>query len=460
MSENFEFVKERDQQLYNKLICGEKDLKINFINSVRNLREAFESFINSICIKFPEIENELNQQATTVSLADRIRFLTDTCALSSINSRFRGLSVRNITDQELYYHQGGDSRLFESRIKRREARRRIRHDTDFIRIVCNDYSHSNPSEHVFIRTYETALDAYRYFHRILRRYYCTSNGINDFSEDLIPLGKYNVEMSVTPANTAATKCEREYLTTYQRSVNLGELGIGWAIICEYRKENVDTNFISRDNDAQTLAANRVPGINRPVPVADLNNNNTPFYIIAYEFPRKPHPIADVFDRLTPKDKYDIAVQVARYFKQLHDAKIYHRMLNYECIYLYQGEEGRWNPVVTKFNFSKIDIDLRTVYDNATRAVDLLHAGESKYIAPEWAADPNRKNWEKVDIYSLGVFLADLYSGRILDSLDSFFETPNADNSVIYEMIDMMTSADSQDRPTAHDVYEILEGYRG
>lgn len=139
------------------------------------------------------------------------------------------------------------------------------------------------------------------------------------------------------------------------------------------------------------------------------------------------------------------------------------MFNYNCVYLCDysdvSEYGEWLPAITKFDFSKIDDSrVKTVIASATTAVEKLNPKEMKYISPEWASNPTRSSWEKVDIYSLGMLLVDIFSGKILDTVDDFFEMDDLEskvNNTILLLIDDMLSNDVQSRPTANEVYQTL-----
>lgn len=474
MSKNFGFVKGYSAKLYNDIAKAESLIKTDYVSAGKELRNAFETFISGLVNnKYPEIG-----KSTSKKLYDRINALTID-SKSDSKMPYQVLTFAQISDDELFRCKEDNTicaRKFNKDIKKYwikdKIRESVRNEADFVRIVGNDCTHPDPKGWTFKRTYENVVDAFRYFHRILRNYYIReykAKNIPAFNEDIIPIDRFSILSGYKPSDAERTGCRREYIGKYIENPRFPDEGVQWAIIREYRKEKIDENFVSRGYDTQVLARKDYSGIPvgmaRIKPITQYSDKNSPFYSIAYIFQRQPMPLAEALENLSDNNKYDIAIKVADCFRNLHNSKspIYHRMFNYNCVYLCDysdvSEYGEWLPAITKFDFSKIDDSrVKTVIASATTAVEKLNPKEMKYISPEWASNPTRSNWEKVDIYSLGMLFVDIFSGKILDTVDDFFEMDDLEskvNNTILLLIDDMLSNDIQSRPTANEVYQTL-----
>ena len=471
MSGNFEFLKKYNKEVFKLVSAGERSLKTDIIFAGTSLRKALERFVNDIAISFPEVKTiakKLPDGTTTHNLINIMRIDINSM---DVNEPYKVFSFNRITDDELFKCRE-DNKLCNRKYEifnRAMIRRRIYDEADFVRIMGNDFTHENPKDRMFKRTYENILDAYRYFHRMLKNYYCKKQSVPDFKEDCIPIGNFEILSCCLPNDANITCCRREYVGKYIESDRFLNETSNWAIIREYRKEKMDENFLLRGYDSQILAKKDISGVpvgmTRIEVLSKFSNEKSPFYIIAYVFQRRPVPLAEVLSSLSDSNKYSIAIKIADCFRNLHNSKspIYHRMFNYNCVYLCdytdEKEYGEWLPAIVKFDFSKIeDSRVKTVFAPAQNAVECLNNKEGKYISPEWKSNPTCSNWEKVDIYALGVLLADIFSNKILDTVDEFFDIENLEDKIdntILILIDEMLSNDVKQRPNANTVYQIL-----
>lgn len=469
MKGNFEFVKKFDNEIYTLISDGEKNLKIHVPFAGKALREAFERFIKYIVMKYPGIDKGIKAETGKkfVSLHERIKFLSSQEMIDKYNINCKALELTPLSVDDVLWCVRDDKRA------RREFQnpylaKTIKTDADYVRKIGNDCTHEDMKERTLKRTYTNVLDGYKYFYQILKNYFCKTNGLPAFDADIVPIGNYYIESSCIPSDYASTHCRHEYLAKAIASDNIGKTRYEWAIIREYSKENMDSNFLERGLDAQICADTGISGAPTGMamvqPITRIDDENAPFYIIAYLFKRRPYPLAEVIDRLTDENKYDICIRIADCFRNLHNSEIpiYHRMLNYNCIYLCDFTDTRYNmwlPAVTKFNFSKVeDACALTVITNLTNAMPWLSPEEAKYTSPEWKSNPLKSNWEKVDVYAMGVLFADIIGGKIMKCLDDFGKLDGfADtvNESILILIDDMTSEDIYDRPNAEEIYRCL-----
>lgn len=139
------------------------------------------------------------------------------------------------------------------------------------------------------------------------------------------------------------------------------------------------------------------------------------------------------------------------------------MFNYRCIKV--GKKGdSFIPYVTGFNFAKVEDQsnpVATVIAYASNARDKGKADQksAKYIPGEWeyaSEIGTEMDWEKVDVYSLGVFLCDMLSGRIHDHLLSEQEMKGLIPDPLISLILRMVSEDIYERPSCRDALQEME----
>lgn len=483
MLDNFGFIKQYDQKLYDAIHEAEQEIKRDYVEAGARLRKnVIEYFVRNF-IETNNLKTELSQFCASATpklepstLFSQMRFLTNRRAIRELNNpNIRALvcmhKTRNgfidykvnakytdINGQELYRKIEPDDREIDAFL--------------FLRWVGNACSHSNDNSDnpIIHRTYENIVEAFRIAYHIFACHFGDNAKYGKYREDRIPIGKYNIEKAFVPSDSLRTGCIMEYEAVKEESGRFE-----WAIIREYQKNTVDKNFFLRGYDTTIFTKYQL--IDMPAPMIAVENLTqfdselSQYYTVAYTFTRKPQKLSDIIKEIDFKNRYDMCLRIAKCFEELHtgDKPLYHRMLNYNCIYTLDCRDvGRgWVASVLKFDFSKIPDkgEENTVFYNAWNAQGkITEESEKKYLAPEWAEDNRNAEWEKVDIYSLGVLFCDILSGGILKNTaaleNSFREMLDSgvDREVV-ETIFNMTAEMVDDRPIIEDVVSVLKKHR-
>lgn len=423
---NFKFVKEYDEEFYNQIVEAETKAKINVEDAGVALRKSLERLCNikiSECgLNANEIKEKLGKHYQyDLQLTDKIEFLK----ISKINQLPKQFIQ---TEDKIYFTNKS--------IKPRKI-----HKIDFIRKFCNLCAHEENEKNQLVINYDNLLLCFKYYHDLLKIYISNKPIFDNFKEDSMPIGKYylNHIMPISNEEKKITGCESEYMMKCISSKNINLEN--WAIVRVYRKEKLDKNFISRPNDTflntQRRLGNAPTGINPIEVISHLDNDKSPFYIIAYQFDVEPYKLEDVLEKLNINERYNICYQIAECFESLHNSKrpIYHRMLTRNAIYLcdYSDQDAGWMAAVTKFHFSKIDTNnINTVFNNAVNAFDFIELIDKKYLRKPLEETDSNTNWAKWDIYSMGILFREILVGSIEKDIidDDRLKTTGVSNELI------------------------------
>ncbi len=206
---------------------------------------------------------------------------------------------------------------------------------------------------------------------------------------------------------------------------------------------------------------------RPVEISTIENQGSPFYIVAYHFQEKPlAPSDELLQSLDMKSRLFICGELAQCLAELHQMGIYHRLLSHASMYVcdYSARGKGWRPHLVKFDFAKLVAKgegdaLATVKAQTKEAKEkITDRSIRKYIPEDW----DLENWEKVDVYSLGILFCDILSGVIspdyesmikaMQSLRKSKEIPDGLLNVIGAMISRAVAK----RPAMADVHRVLQ----
>ena len=204
----------------------------------------------------------------------------------------------------------------------------------------------------------------------------------------------------------------------------------------------------------------------PAEISTIENTKSSFYIVAYHFEETPQPLSsELLKTFDMKSRLFICKELARYLAVLHPVKVYQRLLSYESVYICDcSAHGKGlRPYLVKFDFAKIesrDGEMLTIHKQALEAKEVIPFNRiKKYIADDWEDG----NWEKADIYSLGVLFCDILSGAIIknqNKIDHAMEKLNADKQISDELLDFilerMLCRGAEKRPNALEVQHMLE----
>jgi len=298
---------------------------------------------------------------------------------------------------------------------------------------------------------DVILLALRKFHELFKSFFKDNlKGQKIVFQDMnVPIGEYSILTRYIPVDSERSGCIAEY----RAEKTIGRYGTKqiYAVIREYISNEMDSLFLNRNIDAFGEAYEHV--YKEGVSVRNLNDVSEPYanFFVAYEFPDEVVQL-DKFlkkNKLNLKDKIQICKDVAESLYGFHvlESPVYHRMLNHTCIMI-SAEEGMYKPYITKFDFAKItSIKEGTVYRNLSAAEEKETVKFSRYKIDDLSPD---SNWEKIDIYSLGVLFVDIMlngvSSRGIDekTFDDLIDAGISDGML--DIIDEMLSEIPEDRP--------------
>jgi serine/threonine-protein kinase len=125
----------------------------------------------------------------------------------------------------------------------------------------------------------------------------------------------------------------------------------------------------------------------------------------------------------------IAVRISRALEYLHSLKVVHRDIKPANVFLSTSAVGRAPSIVKLGDFGVTKWgDFRAAYATGTLTVSHQQGlGTLKYMSPEQSVRP-REVTVRSDIFSLGITLFELFTGRILPSPHHVFEIMMARNS--------------------------------
>lgn len=489
MYSNFDFMERIDQDLYDKLVAAEKVLYTSKKATGEALRNFWELFSSKLISKYgiyDTIEDYLGGKAP--DLAACLAFLTQPPKGSNPADKFASYNavlvklnqeraqrgqeiIRFFVDKNIpaeftpKYSAQSHSRYFD---KKRNTQRPISLMW-FFRQYCNDCKHE-PVDHkppVFDVSFAQTLDYLTQLHKFLLSYYNIQ--ADKYNDIIILLSKFEItKVDSSPNDNYRSHCFKECAARYYPTTGYAKNFP--AIIRFFRKGDLDANFASRSASVNSLVDKNAcgKGLRQIIELADFNSD-AEFYIIAYVFENEPMPLSSDLLQDTPySTRLEWCREIAWIINNLHtnDPKIFHRMLNHNCIYLTKGkgDSSQQSPSLIKLSFAKIsDDNAPTVFDNAVNAVNVtLHrqSAEPKYIAPEFCnrpeADAVELHWERTDVFSLGMLISDILCGNISQHPHTVAELKIAGvDQRIIEIIARCLGI-AANRPTAAQVLSVLQ----
>lgn len=410
---NFAFMYDIDRDFYKDLIKMERNARIDVLSVGNPLRKALERFV-ALVIGTYRLDSYF---AGYTVLAEKIERLGEpqTLQYAKLTNRDKTfprnelLPFFNETVSYAAFNRSGGEVTFT--------------DTNytFLRKFGNAFSHEGAQTSEPKKNYKNLLRALGLLHKILVAFF----GLQDvpkFDEYKMPIGEYIVDSYTVPEDKNS-KCATEFSS---HSIDRDGNPEFYALLRLYRRTHLDANFMLRNRDCFVVAAREsdtgVPdGMTRMRELTPRDSANE-FYIIAYVFNRQATVLSnEMLAQMTLSQRLELCQRLAQSLASYHDAEnpIYHRLLNYDCIYVSRYKSG-WIPYIVKFDYAKIDMQTRssivTIRAQAAAATkaQMELAIQARYIPREWPEkedeDPN-VDWGKVDVYSLGVLMLDILSGR-------------------------------------------------
>ena len=420
---NFEALRGNCAEAADLLERAESNARLNIQDSGHLLRMGLEAFAKAVLMENPSLRDGLRSD----DLADKLNMLADHSAIPRL-PRQRG--IRYIDDGK-------------------QVKRDVE-GLDFIRDFGNLGSHYEMVRYP-LPNYTNTLLALKLAHSLLCQHY----GISQvrFDEAAMPIGNYHICDCACPADNALSGCDMEYT-----GVELDGAGqpAFYVIIRQYYEHAADETFLLRNYDAnRTLVCRhrrqRPKGIAATIEQlshTDGGDQFTPYYIIAYRFNRRPIALTTKYLRmLTMRQRHQLCGDLIDTMSTLHKAAkpVYLRMLSYESVYICE-EDNECIPYLTKFDFAKVPDSSTVILQMSRRSSGIQEVRRRKYLAPEWndallKTDPD---WEKIDIYALGVLLGDILAGEIRANVVDPYDLEDVSDDIC-EVVSLMTAELPSDR---------------
>lgn len=452
---NFEFIKEYNPKVYKKLNSAEKKARINFRDSGKDIRDALEGFVKTVIERY-DLSRTFPKNS---DLNDKIKGLRDEEFLRKAGYLKKG---ERLEDKPILPNLG---QVTYKLVKGVEEKGDY---YDFIRRFGNACAHPEVKPENVKISYANVIQSLKGFHTLFRNYYKArlSNNMPQFDENLMPIGEYHVYHSYEPMDKLRSKCDREFLAYTLDSEGEKEF---YAVIRLYNKSDLQTYFLQRNHkcfaEASKLSISSVPeGMTKMRVLTPIDSQETTFYVVSYVFNREPFELSDsILAGMTLKQRIKLCCRIANCMYNLHNLEVHieHRMLNYESIFVCKFKD-EWIPYVIKFDFAKIESQTvkQTVLLNAVDAKERIKENKiAKYLPPEWLnmQSPEKLNWAKVDIYSLGILFSDILYGKISEFPVSTERLEEFDLSEeILDLLDCMRADAPDDRYDISFVKEMLD----
>ncbi len=472
MYSNFSFIMKKYPQTYRHLATAEKSIRLN--KAVNEIRYALEKLVEER-LKTLGIGDLFQKYATMhkinkyLSLQDQISICLDVNILKEIGYESKEPVLPKLNDKITCYFMNN-----------RKAELK---EYDFLRIYGNSKGHSKQSNLIKIN-YQLSLKALKVFHKILC-VICNSTQEEQrqqiiFNENMMPIQTsehlYEIDgFNKPPSDAPLSKCQIEFKAHFVQSGSIKRTE--YALIRQYKKSDVDEKFLLRNIDTirkttdERIDDNLPPCMRHPVELSPIENANSPFYIVAYHFPQAPQSLSDaLLKNFDMKTRLSICTDLARCMVELHAMGIYQRMLSYASVYVCDySERGKgWRPHLVKFDFAKLEQkqgkDYGTVMPWVQEAKTKIKDGSiKKYInVKDW----EQEQWEKTDIYALGILFCDILSGRINnnysqmeDAVGELFKAQQLSDEFA-DFLESMLDDNAENRPSAMETQRMMEAEMG
>lgn len=440
---NFDFVEEIYPELYIKIKKAESLAYIDCISAGRDLRDVYEAWLTSL---IDEYNISMNGQ-DRASLNDKRNALMGENKLPQL-SEYKFTSVN------------GDKKSLNGYLVWLKYGNQCSHPEKVL---------DDPD--VTCANLEVVL---RIVHKIFRLEYVRKKGkkaaekIGLFDPNIMPIGDNYVIESYVPLDKPVSNCIREYETcSYNETGRVKKYGI----IRVFRKKDMDEKLLQlRDqeafSEAEAEAGIQFDGNVQVDVLSKMSSSSSDYYVLIYEFSIKPvHLTNAVIAEMTTEERLEFCSQICGIMHRLHtlSTPIYHRNLSFDSIYVCKNKAGKYEPSVIKLECAKIaSEEFGTVIANVQNMQTMIRQQKLlKYAAPEvrmLMQNPSvNVDWEKADIFSLGVLFADILNGLIDANCVPSMKLQKAGVKIqLVQLIDKMRNPNAALRPNAADVKQSLE----
>ena len=440
---NFEFVREVYPDLYTKIAKAESLAYIDCVAAGRNLRDVYELWLSLLIDEYNIALNgnsrtSLNDKRNALKNANRLPQLDD-CRFTSVTGE------RKLLDAYLVWLKFG-----------------------------NQCSHPEKTPDDPDITYGNLEVVLKIVHKIFRQEYIRKMGrqaadkIDLFDSHIMPIDDNYVIKSYVPIDKPVSNCVREYETcSYNETGRINKYGI----VRVFEKRHMDERLLQlRDqeafSEAEAEAGIQFDGNVQVDVLSKLGSTNSDYYVVIYKFSKKPVHLSDtIIGEMSIKDRQELCLQISKILHKFHtlSTPIYHRNLCFDSVYVCRNKHDKYEPSIIKLDCAKIaSEEFGTVITNVRNTQRMIQKQKVlKYAAPEvrMSMQNNTVNvdWEKADIFSLGVLFADILNGQIEANIVPPAKLQKAGVKMqLIQLIDKMHNPSAELRPTAEIINRNLE----
>ena len=295
-----------------------------------------------------------------------------------------------------------------------------------------------------------------------------AKAIPQFNTQIIPIKDNYVIDSYTPLDKPVSNCVREYETcSYGETGRVNKYGI----VRMFKKKDIDEKLLLlRDqeafSEAESEAGIQFDGNVQVEALSKIGSQYNEYYVVIYKFTQRPSRLNDkVISALDISQRVELCKKIARILNSFHtlSTPIYHRNLSFDSIYVCKNKKGILEPTIIKLDCAKIESDeFGTVIANVQNMQTMIQQQKLlKYSAPEVRAlfqgGNVNVNWDKADVFSLGVLFGDILNGQIDPGPVPAMKLQRAGvNMSLIQLIDKMKNPNADLRPNTSTIINYLE----
>lgn len=440
---NFGFVQEIYPDLYKKISEAESLAYLNCVAAGRTLRDVYEKWLTYLVDEYHikpggDGRASLNDKRTALKEKNRLPKLAE-YEINSISGK-----TKRMNGYIVWLKFG------------------------------NQCSHSEKMPEDPAVNYSNLVVVLKIVYKIFRLEYIRKKGekaaqkIAMFSPDVMPVGDNYIIRSYVPIDSPVSGCIREYETcSYNETGRINKYGI----VRVFQKKDMDEKLLQlRDqeafSEAETEAGIQFDGNVQVEVLSKMSSTDSDYYVVIYKFSGKPVHLSDsIISEMSLEDRLAFCAKISRILYRFHSLStpIYHRNLSFDSIYVCKDRVGKYEPSIIKLDCAKIaSEEFGTVIANVQNMQTMIRQQKVlKYVAPEIRMSMQNSeicvDWEKGDVFSLGVLFADVLNGQIEANMVPAVKLQRAEvKKQLVELIDKMRNPNAALRPSAETVNQSLE----
>ena len=446
---NFTFVDEIYPEVYKKLSEAEKKTYIDCNSAGQIVRDAFELWAKALASEFNITITGKN--GSNPVLSDYLYTLQKNGKLPKFDRNQQMVTYISVANKR--------EQTYWDALWRR---------------YCNQCVHSDqkPDEPaVTCGNLETVLHviykAFRYEY-VRKKGKEAARSIPQFDPFIIPIGDNFIINSYTPLDKPVSNCVREFETcSFNETGRINKYGI----VRMFKKADIDEKLLLlRDqeafSEAESEAGIQFDGNVQVDVLSKLGSETSDYYVVIYKFSKKPTHLNDkLLAGMSVDEKVELCKKIANILNSFHNLStpIYHRNLSFDSIYVSKGKNDVLEPTIIKLDCAKIaSEEFGTVIANVQNMQTMIQQQKLlKYSAPEVRAlfqgGEGKVNWEKADVFSLGVLFGDILNGQIEPAVIPSMKLQRLGvHMTLVQLIDKMKNPNPDLRPDTATILRYLE----